>query len=58
MKIVYKTFSSEEKLAELFNQWIANGHNINNKFIRVVHTGDYYTVFYPERLDIKDNGLL
>ena len=58
MKIVYKIFSTEEKLAEQFNQWVANGHNINNKFIRVVHTGDYYTVFYPERLDIKDSGLL
>lgn len=52
MKIVYKTFSSEEKLAEQFNQWIANGHNINNKFIRVVHTGDYYTIFYPSNLDV------
>lgn len=58
MKIVYKTFSSEEKLVELLNQWIANGHNINTKFIRIVHTGDYYAVFYPENLDIKDNGLL
>ena len=58
MKIVYKTFSSEEKLAEQFNQWIANGHNINNKFIRIVHTGDYYTVFYSENLDIIDDGLL
>lgn len=58
MKIVYKTFSSEEKLAEQFNIWINNGHNINNKFIRIVHTGDYYTVFYPETLDSKDNGLL
>lgn len=57
MKIVYKTFSSEEKLAEQFNIWIANGHNINNKFIRIVHTGDYYAAFYPERLDTKDNGL-
>ena len=58
MKIVYKTFSSEEKLSEQFNQWIANGYNINNKFIRIVYTGDYYAVFYPENLDIKDNGLL
>ena len=58
MKIVYKTFGSEEKLAELFNQWLDNGHNINNKFIRTVHTGDCYVVFYPENLDTKDNGLL
>lgn len=58
MKIIYKTFSSEEKLIEHINKWIDNRHNINNKFIRIVHTGDYYTVFYPERLDIKDNGLL
>lgn len=58
MKIVYKTFNSEEKLTELFNQWIANGHNINNKFIRVVHTGDYYTVFYPEKLDTENNGFI
>lgn len=58
MKIVYKTFSSEEKLTEHINKWISNGYNINTKFIRIVHTGDYYTVFYPENLDIKDNGLL
>lgn len=58
MKIVYKTFSSEEKLAELFNQWIANRHSINNKFIRIVHTGDYYAVFYPENLDKENNGLI
>lgn len=58
MKIVYKTFNSEEKLTELFNQWIANGHNINNRFIRVVHTGDYYTVFYPEKLDTENNGFI
>lgn len=59
MKIVYKTFNTEEKLAEQFNQWMANGYNIHNKeiFIRVVHTGDYYAVFYPESLDIKDNRL-
>lgn len=58
MKIVYKTFNSEEKLTELFNQWIANGHNINNRFIRVVHTGDYYTVFYPEKLDTENNRFI
>lgn len=58
MKIVYKTLNSEEKLAELFNQWIANRHNINNKFIRIAHTGDYYTVFYPENLDTENNGLI
>lgn len=58
MKIVYKTFNSEEKLTELFNQWIANGHNINNRFIRVVHTGDYYTVFYPEKLDTENNEFI
>lgn len=58
MKIVYKIFNSEEKLTELFNQWIANRHNINNKFIRVVHTGDYYTVFYPEKLDTENNGFI
>lgn len=51
MKIIFKTFISEEKLTEQFNVWIANGHNINNKFIRVVHTGDYYVVFYPNYLD-------
>jgi hypothetical protein len=53
MKIVYKTFSSEEKVTEQINKWIENGHNINNKFIRIVHTGDYYTIFYPSNLDEK-----
>lgn len=55
MKIVYKTFSSEEKVTEQINKWIENGHNINNKFISLVHTGDYYTLFYPEHLDTKIN---
>ena len=32
---------------------IKEWHNINNKFIRIVHTGDYYTIFYPEYLDEK-----
>ena len=53
MKIVCKTFSSEEKVTEQINKWIENGHNINNKFIRIVHTGDYYTIFYPSNLDEK-----
>lgn len=58
MKIVYKIFSSEEKVTEQINKWIENGHNINNKFISLVHTGDYYTLFYPEHLDKKIGGNL
>lgn len=53
MKITYKTFCNELKIIEHINKWIENGHNINNKFIRIVHTGDYYTIFYPEHLDEK-----
>lgn len=53
MKITYITFSNELKVIEYINKWIENGHNINNKFIRIVHTGDYYTIFYPEHLDEK-----
>jgi hypothetical protein len=53
MKIVYKTFSSEEKVTEQINKWIENGHNLFNKFIKIVHTGDYYTIFYPSNLDEK-----
>lgn len=58
MKIVYKTFNSEEEIAELFNRWIINRHNINNKFIRIIHTGDHYAIFYPENLDKENNGLI
>ena len=53
MKIVYKIFTLEGKVTEQINKWIENGHNLFNKFIKIVHTGDYYTIFYPSNLDEK-----
>ena len=52
--IVFYLYKNMSSIALAFQEY----DNINNKFIRIVHTGDYYAVFYPENLDTKDNGLL
>lgn len=51
MEIVYITWGMEESVARQLNQWIYNGHDINNAFIKITHTGDFYTIFYDAKLD-------
>lgn len=51
MEITYITWGMEENVARQLNQWIRNGHDINKSFIKITHTGDFYTVFYDAKLD-------
>lgn len=51
MEIAYITWAMEEKVVKQLNKWIQNGHDINKAFIKIAHTGDFYTVFYDAKLD-------
>lgn len=43
--------SGTKSVIKQFNQWIQNGHDINKSFIKIVHTGDFYAMFYDAKLD-------
>lgn len=43
--------SGARNVIKQFNQWIYNGHDINKAFIKITHTGDFYTIFYDAKLD-------
>lgn len=53
----YITYTSEDKLdiAQLMNQWVQNGWDLNKKFIRVCGGGSssWITIFYEKDLDYK-----
>jgi hypothetical protein len=51
MKITYTSWGREEGVVNRFNKWIQNGHDINKAFIKIVHNGSFYTMFYDARLD-------
>ena len=51
MEITYITWGMEENVARHLNTWIQNGHDINKAFIKITHTGDFYTIFYDAKLD-------
>lgn len=53
MEIAYITWGMEESVTRQLNQWIHNGHDINKSFIKITHTGDFYTIFYDAKLDKK-----
>lgn len=53
MEIAYITWGMEESVTRQLNQWIQNGHDINKSFIKITHTGDFYTMFYDAKLDKK-----
>jgi hypothetical protein len=50
-EITYITWGMEENVARQLNQWIQNGHDINKAFIKIIHTGDFYTIFYDADLE-------
>lgn len=50
-KITYITWGREESVVNQLNNWIKNGHDINKAFIKIIHTGDFYTIFYDADLD-------
>ena len=50
-EITYITWGMEESVARQLNQWIHNDHDINKVFIKITHTGDFYTIFYDAKLD-------
>lgn len=45
------TWGREESVVNQLNSWIKNGHDINKAFIKIVHSGDFYTIFYDSDLD-------
>jgi hypothetical protein len=51
MEIAYTTRGMEESIVKQLNKWIQNGHGINNSFIKIVHNGAFYTMFYDADLD-------
>lgn len=51
MKIAYISWGREESVVNRLNKWIQNGHDINQSFIKITHTGDVYTIFYDAKLD-------
>lgn len=50
-KIAYVSWGREENVVNRLNKWIQNGHDINNSFIKIVHNGAFYAVFYDADLD-------
>ena len=50
-EITYITWGKEESVVNQLNSWIKNGHDINKAFIKITHTGDFYTIFYDADLD-------
>ena len=50
-EITYITWGREESVVNQLNSWIKNGHDINKAFIKIVHSGDFYTIFYDSDLD-------
>ena len=50
-EITYITWGKEESVINQLNSWIKNGHDINKAFIKITHTGDFYTIFYDADLD-------
>lgn len=50
-KIAYVSWGREENVVNRLNKWIQNGHDINNSFIKIVHNGAFYTMFYDANLD-------
>lgn len=51
MKIAYVSWGREENVVNRLNKWIQNGHDINKAFIKIVHNGSFYTMFYDADLD-------
>ena len=45
------TWGREESVVNQLNSWIKNGHDINTAFIKIVHSGAFYTIFYDSDLD-------
>lgn len=45
------TWGMYENVAKQLNKWIQNGHDINKSFIKIVHNGDFYVIFYDAKLD-------
>ena len=58
MEITYITWGMYESVAKQLNTWIQNGHDINKEFIKIAHTGDFYTIFYDAKLDKPAEGVL
>lgn len=50
-KITYVSWGREENVVNRLNKWIQNGHDINKSFIKIVHNGAFYTMFYDAKLD-------
>ena len=50
-EVKYISWAMEESVARQLNTWIQNGHDINKAFIKITHTGDFYTIFYDAKLD-------
>lgn len=50
-EITYITWGREENVVKQLNKWIQNGHDINKAFIKIIHTGDFYTIFYDADLE-------
>lgn len=59
MEIAYISWGMEESIVKQLNKWIQNGHDINKSFIKITHTGDFYTIFYDAKLDkLAEDALL
>ena len=57
-EITYITWGKEESVVNQLNNWIKNGHDINKSFIKIIHTGDFYTIFYDADLDDINEKLI
>ena len=50
-EVTYISWAAEESVVKQLNKWIQNGHDIDKSFIKIVHNGDCYVIFYDADLD-------
>ena len=50
-EIAYISWGGAGSMVKQLNKWIQNGHDINKEFIKIIHTGDFYAIFYDAKLD-------
>ena len=56
MKIAYELCKNENHLIKLLDEFQNNGWDLNKEYHKITHTGDYYAMFYDEKMESIRNS--